>query len=179
MPAPFVGHPAQEMLVEILAHADRGRMDAAAPQLGGVAQDLGVVDDALVGETVGQKHDPVDDVRSQACPTCSQPRSQPPHRSVLPFASMPWMARAAASTAAADAVVEGTTTSMWSSKTTDGEAVAGIEPAEGRHRGLLGEADLLARHRPRAVENQTEVHGRALRGFPSGATMVARTCRVA
>ena len=56
--------------------------------------------------------------------------------------------------------VPGTTTSIWSSYATIGEAVVVVEAADRLLDGLLGEADLLAAHRARSVEDEGEVDRR-------------------
>ena len=52
MTAPLVGHLAQEVLVEVLSHPDRGGEHAAPPKLAGMADDLLRVGLAVVGQTV-------------------------------------------------------------------------------------------------------------------------------
>jgi hypothetical protein len=61
----------------------------------------------------------------------------------------------------------------------DREPVVIVEPGDRRLDGLLGEADLLAAHRARAVEDEGEVDRAAGRAPPDGgATISARTKRL-
>ena len=115
----------------------------------------------------------------RASATCSQPRSQPSPRFVLPRASISPSRASAARRASGVARVDGKTTSIDLVVDDDREPVVVVEAGERLLDGELGQPDLLAAHRAGAVDDEGEVDGRrACSWRAGGAPISARTKRL-
>ena len=154
-------HRLEEHLVEVLADPERRRGDAPGAQLPGVPGELVAVGDPHVGEAVGEEEAAVDalvgerlgdllgapqpalaEVRRAAGVDCAEPVER-------------GSARVGSGERAGhdhvDVVVVGD----------DREPVVVVEAGDRLLDGLLGEADLLAAHRARSVEDEGEVDRRS------------------